>query len=235
MQEEFHQWYSPTIGTDIRLLSFGTGGIPVLLFPTSMGRYYEAKDRHLIEAAAGLIHAQKCKIYCIDSFDQQSWYNHYCPPNERAYNHSRYDLMILDEVVSRMRNETAVGRIATVGCSFGGYHAANFAFRHPETVSYLFSLSGIFDIRSRLDGYYDDYVYFNNPIDFVPNMDHPDLWKMGIILGTGEHDICRGYNEAMSDVLLEKKVGHWLDIRMGAEHDWPLWLEMFPHYLSLMK
>ncbi len=27
-------------------------------------------------------------------------------------------------------------------------------------------------------------------------------------------------------------MGHWLDIRHEKTHDWPLWKEMFPHYLS---
>ena len=73
-------------------------------------------------------------------------------------------------------------RVAVCGASLGAYHAANIAFRHPDAVSHLISLSGAFDISSFFDGYYDDNIYFNSPYDYLPNIDDP--WKfnhMGII------------------------------------------------------
>lgn len=235
MQEEFHRWYSPNLEREMEMLVFGTAGIPVLLFPTSMGKYYEAKDRHLIQAASWFIEQGKMKIYCPDSYDSFSWYNKQAHPGERAWNHHRYDTMLKEEIVPRMQHETGHHRIIAAGCSFGGYHALNFGFRHPYIVSYIFSMSGVFNIKGRLDGYFDDHVYFNNPVDFVPDANHPDIWRLGIVLGTGENDICRPYNEEMSNILLKKRVNHWLDIRPEAVHDWPLWLNMFPHYLSLVK
>ena len=33
----------------------------------------------------------------------------------------------------------------------------------------------------------------------------------------------------------EREVHHWLDIRQDRQHDWPVWREMFPHYLSRIK
>jgi esterase/lipase superfamily enzyme len=39
------------------MLAFGHAGVPVVLFPTSQGRYYEYKDFRLIEAAAPLVDA----------------------------------------------------------------------------------------------------------------------------------------------------------------------------------
>src|SRR5207249_12212573 len=67
-----------------------------------------------------------------------------------------------------------------------------FRSRHPDLVSYLFSLSGSFDISSFFDGYHDDNIYFNSPYEYLPNITDP--WKyghMGIILGTGEWDNTR--------------------------------------------
>jgi esterase/lipase superfamily enzyme len=141
----------------------------------------------------------------------------------------------MEEILPRMEAETGHQRIVAAGCSFGGYHAANFAFRHPEKVSYLFSLSGVFDIRARMDGYYDDNVYFNNPADYVPENQHADLWRMGIVLGVADNDVTRPQNEQLSGILADKKIPHWLDIRRHTIHDWPVWREMLPHYLSLIK
>jgi esterase/lipase superfamily enzyme len=51
-------------------------------------------------------------------------------------------------------------------------------------------------------------------------------------LGTSDRDICRPYNEQLSEILNKKGISHWLDIRPNADHDWPIWREMFPDYLS---
>jgi esterase/lipase superfamily enzyme len=149
--------------------------------------------------------------------------------------HNAYENVILHDIVMRVRHDTPVGRVVAAGCSFGGYHATNFAFRHPGLVSHLFNMSAAYDIRSFMGGYYDDNVYYNNPVDFLPGMSDPNLWRMNIVLGIGEHDICRAANEHLAGVLRHKNVPHWFDMRPGAVHDWPVWREMFPHYLSLIK
>ncbi len=217
------------------MLVFGDRGIPLILFPTSMGTYYENKDRGMIDAAGWFVDNGIVKIYCPDSIDAESWYNNDVGPAIRAYNHTCYDNLIGNEIVEKAVQETGAHRVAVAGCSFGGYHAANFAFRHPGRVSHLFSMSGAFDIRSRTDGYFDDNVYFNNPVDYLPDDNDPHLWEMAIVLGTAENDICRGQNEELSKLLTGKGIPHWLDIRPDAVHDWPVWREMLPHYLSLMK
>jgi len=232
--EEYHKWHSPTLRRDFEMLTFGHSGHPVILFPTSKGTYYQNKDQGLIETAAWFLENGKVKIYCPDSIDAASWYNKSIPPAERAWMHTLYDRLLLEEIVPRALQETGHQQITVAGCSFGGYHAANFAFRHPSLTRNCFPMSGVFDIRSFTDGYYDDNVYFNNPVDFIPDATDPALWKMGIVLGTAERDICRGQNEWMSRLLNAKNIKHWLDIRPNRDHDWPLWKEIFPHYLSLL-
>lgn len=235
IQEAYHKWHSPAIGRDFEMLVFGHGGQPLILFPTSKGTYYQNKDEGLIESVRWFLENGKVKIYCPDSIDADSWYNKSVPPGTRAYNHTLYDKLILEEVVSRAQNETGYHKVATAGCSFGGYHAVNFAFRHPEMTSYCFPMSGAFDVKQFLDGYYDDNVYFNNPPDFIPNDNNPDLWNMGIVLGTAEFDSCKEDNERLSNILNQKNIQHWLDIRANEKHDWPVWRLMFPQYLSLIK
>ncbi len=216
------------------MLVFGHRGYPVILFPTSKGRYYEGKDFGLVQTAAWFVDRGFIQIFCPDSIDAWSWYNRQAHPSWRVRNHTLYDRMVLHEIVERVRWNTGTGKVAVAGASFGGYHAVNFAFRHPELVSHLFSMSGAFDIKSFMDGYYDDNVYFNNPVDFISGLNHPELWRMNIVLGTSEWDICRPANERLSGLLHNRNVNHWLDMRGWKEHDWPLWQEMFPHYLSMI-
>jgi len=231
MKEEYNKWYSSNLGHETEMLIFGHSGYPVILFPTSMGKYYQNKDFGLIESVQWFIDKGLVKIYCPDSIDSESWYNRKIHPADRARNHNRYDAMILNELTVRAREETGHDKIAVAGCSFGGYHAVNFGFRHPSVTGYIFSMGGAFDIKPQVDGYYDDDVYFNNPPDFIPGLNDPDIRKMGIILGTSDQDICLEQNRILSDILNLKRINHWLDIRAGV-HDWPVWQEMFPAYLS---
>ena len=233
--EHYHKWYSPRLSKDIEVLSFGTRGYPVILFPTSMGHYNENKDFKLIDSVNWFLDEGLVKIYCVDGIDEMSWYNKNIHPADRARNHQWYDQMLYYELVPLAQRETGVGRVATAGCSFGGYHATNFAFRHPEVVKYVFNMGAAFDIRDQVDGHYDDQVYFNNPMDFLPSAQNDFFYDMFVVLGTGTKDMCWNANERMAEILRNKGINHWLDVRQNAEHDWPVWREMFPHYLSLIR
>ncbi len=235
MYEHYHRWYSSSLNREMELLSFGTRGYPVLLFPTSMGHFTENKDFKLIDSVAWFIEEGLVKIYCPDGIDALSWYNRQIHPAQRVMNHIWYDQYLLTEVVPLMQRETGVSRIATAGCSFGGYHATNFGFRHPDVTKYIFNMGAAFDIKDQMDGHYDDNVYFNNPPDYIPNADSPWFKEMFVVLGTGTHDMCWEANERMAAVFRNKGIPHWLDVRQNAPHDWPAWREMFPHYLSLIK
>lgn len=234
MKEQHHKWYSPNLSKDIEMLHFGHAGYPVVIFPTTMGRYFESKDFKLIDSVKWFVDEGLVQIYCPDSIDKHSWYNKGIHPAQKVKNHIWYDKMVMEEVVEKIRWNTGTGKVAMAGASFGAYHAANFAFRHPEVVSHLFTMSGAFDIKDFMYGYYDDNVYFNNPVDYLPGLDHPDLYNMKIILGTSEWDICKDANFHLSHLLNQKGVNHWLDFRKERKHDWSTWREMFPHYLSMI-
>ena len=232
MQEHLERFYAHSISRDMQMLRFGWSGRPVIVFPTTLGRYHEAKDMHLISSVAHLIEAGKAIVYCIDTLNHESWYNKQLHPADKVRTHAAYDRMVRNEVVPMLQQRHHAAKVIVAGCSFGGYTAANFAFKHPDVVSDLISMSGSFDIKSFLDGYYDQEVYFNNPVDFLHQADNPELWKMGIILGTSEWDICRPATERLSQILHQKNIPHWLDMKGWVEHDWPLWREMFPEYLG---
>ena len=136
--EQYHKWHSPSIGREFEMLVFGHAGYPVILFPTSKGSYYQNKDQGLIGTARWFLENGKVKIYCPDSLDSDSWYNKSIPPAQRAYHHTLYDRLLMEEILPGAVRETGHNRIAVAGCSFGGYHAANFAFRHPALPAIAF-------------------------------------------------------------------------------------------------
>ena len=232
VQEDYSKWHSPSLRRDFEMLVFGHGGLPLILFPTSKGSFYQNRDQGMIDAANWFVENGKIKIYCPDSIDSESWYNKSVSPAIRAYNQNCYARLIHDEILQRALQETGYAKAVTAGCSFGGYHAVNTAFRHPDLIGYCLSMSGAFDISHFADGYYDDNIYFNNPVDYIPGNNNPEIWKMGIILGTASFDICLEENKRLSGILHSKNINHWLDIRQNATHDWPVWREMFPAYLE---
>lgn len=220
------------------MLVFGHAGYPVVVFPTSVGRYYQNKDFKLVESVTHLIDAGKIKVYTPDGIDNESWYNKGIHPADRVKTHMAYEQVILHEVLPLALQETGKSKVCVGGCSFGGYHAVNIAFRHPGITAYVITMSGAFDIKQFIQNYYDDNCYFNNPSDYLSNVQESEyldaMRQMGIILGTGERDFCLAENRQFSQLLERKRIPHWLDVRPGAEHDWPVWREVFPHYISIM-
>lgn len=235
MKEEYFKWFSNYLQRDVEMLVFGHAGYPVVLFPTSMGSFYENRDMGLIESAKWYIEQGLIQVFCPESNDKQSFYNKSVHPHQKIQQHVAYDKMICHELVERIRLNTRVGKVVVSGCSFGGYHAANFSFRHPGYVSHMFSMSGAFDIRSFMYGYQHDDIFYNSPLEYLQGLNDFELWNMDIVLGTSNWDICFDSNLKLHEVLKSRSVNHWLDVRQNRLHDWDLWREMFPHYLSRIK
>lgn len=236
MKENYHKWHSLKLNREFEMLTFGYSGLPVIIFPTSGGKYYEAKDRGLINTVSDFVDAGALMIFCPDSINNESWYNYSVHPSARVKRHLQYENAILDEVVEFARHETGFKKVAVAGCSFGGYHAANIAFKHPDKINFLFTMSGAFDIKRFIFGHYDDDCYFNNPPNYMPNLN--DDWylsrirQMHIVLGTGENDFCLNENYRLSEILNSKNIQHHLDVRKNTGHDWHWWLIMFREYLA---
>src|SRR5688500_16925555 len=99
------------------MLVFGSWGYPILLFPTTLGRYYQAKDMGLIESVRWLVESGKYKVYCVDTIDADSWYGKHLNPEFRVANHIQYDKFLKNELVPYIGNECNVGKIGVAGCS----------------------------------------------------------------------------------------------------------------------
>jgi esterase/lipase superfamily enzyme len=231
MNREYFKGYSQELRRDMELLVFGHGGIPLLVFPTSMGRYFDYEDRGMIGTLAPKIESGSLQVFCADSVDAESWYNKGVHPRQRVLRHMQYERYLLNELLPFIRSKNSASQLAVTGCSFGGYHTINFSLRHPDLVNYCVSMGGAFDIHQFLNGYYDEDCYFNCPPDFMSNMS--DDWylnwyrRMKIVLATGETDICRDENIRLSHILNSKAISHVLDVwGNNAGHDWPWWQEM---------
>lgn len=229
MYREYGSWWSPSLGRNMEFLWFGKFGRPVMMFPTSGGRFFENEDFKLTDSVADKVDRGEIQLVLVDSVDQESWYNKGVFPAVRAARHAQYDSYLRHELVPYIHNRAQRGDLAVYGASFGAYHAANFAAKYPEAVSRAILFSGIYDIHSFLDGYWDDNCYFNCPTAFIPNMDGESAGKLGRvewIIATGEHDTLVQKNREFSQLLWSKGVPNHLEIWGGVfGHDWPWWRE----------
>ena len=85
MQREYIKWHSPSLHRDMELLAFGHRGFPVLVFPTSGGTFREYEDRGMVTALSSKIDRGELQIICVDSVDQDSWYNDKVHPSQRLH------------------------------------------------------------------------------------------------------------------------------------------------------
>jgi len=238
MNREYHRWYSERLGRDMELLVFGHAGPQALVFPTSMGRFYEFEDRGMVASLASTIQSGNVQLFCVDSVDAESWYHSTVHPHDRLRRHLQYEGYVLKEVLPLVRSRlpaTQDQRVIALGCSLGAFHAALLAFRHPEVVSRLLAVSGKYDNSSFLEGYSDSDSYFTNPLAFLPGLRDEailqSLRSMDIVIVTGSADPHVDEARQLSAVLWEDRVPNTLDIWQGWLHDWPFWQAMVTKYL----
>lgn len=238
MHREHVQWWSPRLNRPMDLLVYGHAGTPVLAFPTSMGHFYEWEDFGMVEALQHqLTHGQNVLV-CVDAIDSESLYNRGVDPYMRIKRHQQYEQYIFEEAIPFAYDRGTNDFLIVAGASFGALHAANVTFKRPWDVGKLIAMSGSYDIRSFLDGFYNDGVYFSNPVDYLPNLsDEGTLGNLRhdthLIFTTGEHDPCRGGTEHMSAILDGKGIGHHVDFEHGAfGHDWPWWTDQIVRHIG---
>ena len=57
MNREYNKEYSHELGRDMESLVYGHAGQPILVFPTSMGRFFEYEDAGMIRTLAAKLEA----------------------------------------------------------------------------------------------------------------------------------------------------------------------------------
>jgi esterase/lipase superfamily enzyme len=236
MERNYHRWYARSLGRDMELLVFGHGGSPILVFPTSMGAFFEYEDRGMVHAVADKLEQGVLQLFCVASIDSESWYNRRAAPRHRITRHLQYEEYVLGDVVPLARHLSQRQGVGVTGCSFGAYHAVALALRHPSTFTSCITMGGAFDVTPFLDGYADEDAYLLNPMQFLPNLSdryYLDQFRRNKwVLVTGERDICRGANESFGAILTSKRIPHSLHIwGHGSKHDWPDWRRMAAAYL----
>lgn len=241
MRRDITGWYSERLFQEMPLVAYGHYGPPVLMLPTAAADFLEYERFHLVDAVKPWLDGGKAKAYSVNSVNRLALLNNKAAPWEKIEWLDRYDSYLVNEVLPLIRRDCA-GDVKPLvfGISLGAYLAANTFFRHPDLFGGVVALSGSYDIRSYLDGYYNESVFFHNPVDYLSqlNDDHhlPILQRGGrtIILfsGQGAYE-APDRSQRLSGILHDKGIPHWLDLWGGdVNHDWPWWRKAVPHYFG---
>jgi len=240
MQVEHHGWHSSRLGRGMGIRVYGHWGAPFLVFPTSGGDEREYEGQGMIDALAHHIDGGRVKLFCVNSVNNDSWYNAGAHPRHRSWLQTMYDAYIAEEVVPFIYGHCQSPGIAitTTGASFGAYHAANSLLKHPQMFRRCLALSGVYDLRRFMDGDYDDNFYFNNPVDYVAGLSDP--WYLEqlaqddirLVTGTGPWEDS-GPTYRFSEVLSSRGIRHFVD-DWGPEggHEWPYWKRQMNEYVT---
>jgi esterase/lipase superfamily enzyme len=226
------------------VLAYGHYGRPMLVFASEQGRAQDFENNGMVDSVAWLIDAGRVKLYCIDSADGYSWSDDSVPIEERARRHSRFESWVIEQVVPWISADCGgVNEFATIGCSLGAFHAANFALKRADLFPLAICLSGNYDPSSwRAWGEQGDATYFNNPMSYVANLhgDHLNWLRSRVSLllvvgqGAWEVDPTRSLpsTRAFAERLADKGIPHELDVwGFDIPHDWPSWRAQLAHHL----
>jgi esterase/lipase superfamily enzyme len=242
MNREYHRWYSGRLGRDMELLVFGHSGKAVLFFPPRMGRFYDYENWGVIAALTDRIERGELQLFCVDSLDQESFYNDWTYPEARINRHLQYEQYILYEVLPLMQAKKQDNDFEAAGCSMGTYHAANIALKYPHLFNKLVCMSGRYDLthpiqyfRDLFDGYHNENIYFNMPRQFMANINDEALLenirRLDILLVIGETDPFKHDNHEFTELLWWKGIKHQFYTWHGFAHTPRSWRKMAPLYL----
>jgi esterase/lipase superfamily enzyme len=219
---------------------YGHWGFSLLLIPTAAADYLEYERFLLIDAIQSHIDAGKVKVFSINSINSESWLNSKMHPRHKAMRHVQFNRYVEQEVIPYIKSKSSPDTpIITCGASLGALHAANLFFRRPDLIAGTIAMSGVYDLTSYTDGYWDEDVYFNSPMHYLDGLqDQNLLGKMRksqhihLLSGSGDYESPEA-SRTFSALLEHKGISHELDIwGHDMKHDWPTWRAMLPYYIA---
>ncbi|HMQ47176.1 MAG TPA: esterase [Saprospiraceae bacterium] len=240
MKREIHQWHSPSLNKNMEIAVYGHYGFALLLLPTAAADYLEYERFLMLDVIERQVNEGRVKVFSINSINAESWLNNHMHPRHKAIRHTQFNDYVYNEVVPFIRNSTSHDTpIITCGASLGALHSANLFFKRPDLINGVIAMSGDYNLGTYTKGYHDQDVYFNSPMEYIPNLNDeyflPRLRSsqhIHIVTGSGDWENPDA-SRRFSAILHAKGIPHELDI-WGPDmpHDWPTWRKMLPYYLD---
>src|SRR5215218_10242016 len=227
------------------VIAHGHYGRPLIAFPSENGEASDWEDRGMVHALRHLLEEGRLKLYCLPSFDRESWTRDDLPLEERARRHGHYEWWLLTHLMPFVQHDSHTTDAIVAGCSFGAYHAANFCLKRADLFPLAICMSGVYDVAVQGGGERGEAVYFNNPMDYIANTNGDHLeWlrsraSLLLVCGQGQWEDTTGALDSTTRfAALVRDKGIPCELALwGHEwsHDWPSWraqlAELLPRFV----
>lgn len=240
MNRELTSWYSPALHQDMPIATYGHYGFALLFVPTAAADYLEYERFQMMDTLAPWIEEGKVKVFSINSINNESWLNKEIEGAHKAIRHNQFNEYVYNEVIPFIvANTSPETPIILCGASFGALHSMNLFLKRPDLIDGVIAMSGVYDLAEYTKGYFDEQVYFNSPMHFLPNLTDPSILNqirrskhIHILTGSGSYEDPEG-SRKLARVLDNKGIDYDLSIWDSTwTHDWPTWRKMLPVYLE---
>ncbi|NGP88901.1 esterase family protein [Fodinibius halophilus] len=230
MEKKTENWRSPSLGKEMELTVYGKSGTPIIGLPTRGASCGQWEEFGMVDAISYQLDNEFNQLFCLSSIDTEGFLNENAAPSQRIVRQQQYESYIVEEVVPYIQEQNNINFIIIAGIDLGGCHALTTALKHPAAFGKVIGMSGIYDIKPFMDGFYNDDVYYSNPMDFVPNMSRQSLLErvrdIDFRLVSYEGDERKEDSLRMSNVMRMKFIEHDLDIWGESGDEWDLWPQM---------
>lgn len=246
MQVSYHKKYSAALGREMEFKRYGHAGRPVVMFPTSNGRFFQYEDTGTIAALGGFIESGRIQIWTLDGIDGETFFARHGDTHRAVGRHEGYFRHIREEMLPEIGGLAAAangGREMLPllsGCSMGAFHASNFVFRFPELVAGVIALSGVYSTRDFFGPALDGGIYYNSPLHYLAGLDDERilgrLRALRLIFCCGQgafEESMLAETRQLETILRDRQVPAWFDYwGHDAAHDWPWWHKQLVYFLD---
>ncbi len=232
MEKKVKKWRSPSLGKSMELRIYGESGTPVLAIPTRGKGARQWEERSMVDSISFQLENGYNQLYCIESADEESFFNKDISPAQRIIRHIQYESFVVEEVVPLIEDNSSIDFLIVAGVDVGGYHAVNLGLKHPGSFGKAIGISGVYDINPFLDDYYDENIYYNNPVDYLPNLSNEKLLDkirtVDFRLVSYTNDPRKDVAYRLDEIFKTKMLDHELDVwQMQSDDEWDVWKQMF--------
>src|SRR6187431_1700384 len=99
MERILYSWHSPSLNKEMPIAIYGHYGFALLMVPTAAADFLEYERFQLIDAIAPFIEQGKCKVFSINSMNNESWMNNHMHPRDKMIRHMQFNDYVHHEVV----------------------------------------------------------------------------------------------------------------------------------------
>lgn len=236
MNKQSIEWNSPSLGKKIALDVYGSGGTPIL-FLDGFPQYFTQQERFKVLSGIRLqIESEFNQVFCLAMPTESDIMNKDADPTGRLISYNFFEEFILDEVVPRIKKDSGYDFLILLGVGYGAYHALNLMLKHPFKFNKLISVCGSVDLRDYFGDFFSQNLYYNNPIEFLPNLNDYSIIDQinanDLRIVTSNFDTYKDQMVKMSEILSFKNIDHDLDV---WGDDWGMnpetWAEMLKKHV----